>query len=87
MWFFSVFIRNWLMGSSTWRGSSTFTTTVTSKVVSMPGVKSTDIGFAIAAVAPGAGEQLGVTTATDQITVFRLTGTTSALAFNYFVIR
>jgi hypothetical protein len=83
----SLRVRNWLFGTSNWVGSSSFVTTGLSKVISMPGVTAADQGFAIPAVTPGAAEFLGVTCATDQITVFRNTGTTSGLAFHYFVIR
>lgn len=86
-WFFTAKIRRWLYGGSNWSGQSSFTTTGLTKAITVTGVTASDIAFAIPAATVGAGEFLGAVCTTDTVTVNRLTGTTSGLVFNWFVIR
>ena len=85
-YFFTVKVANNLRVGANISGTTSFTTNATSVTVTNANVTASSFIFADPAVAPGAGEQLGVTPAAGYFVVFRQTGTTSGLAFQWLAL-
>ena len=85
-YFFTVKVANNLRAGANVAGTTSFTTNATSVTVTNANVTASSMVFAGVGAAPGAGEQLGVTEGAGFFVVFRQTGTTSGLVFNWFVV-
>jgi hypothetical protein len=85
-YYFTLKVTTNLRVGGTVAGSTSFTTNATSITITNANVTASSFCYASPAVAPGAGEQLGCTPGAGYFVVFRQTGTTSGLAFQWLAL-